>query len=146
MPLPSLYTCVICCLEMHLGFPEEGPAQCFFCPVALMFVAQSKGGQACGFGCPSAVCLVPNRAVVTLQLTWRDLGEGPLDVKPVQMTNVGAGKACVYRQVFSFMLLGCSSINLRSPGSVLFLFKLLPGRSVKTTTSFVFSVVKHRNP
>lgn len=96
MPFPSLYTCVICSLEVRLGFPEEGPAQCFFCPVALMFVAQSKARQACGFGCPSAVCLVPNRAVVMLQLTWRDFGEGPLDVKPVQMTNVGAGKSlCV---------------------------------------------------
>lgn len=146
MPFPSLYTCVICSLGVRLGFPEEGPAQCFFCPVALMFVAQSKARQACGFGCPSAVCLVPNRAVVMLQLTWRDFGEGPLDVKPVQMTNVGAGKACVYRQVFPFMLFGCSSINLGFPGSVFFLFKLLPGWSVKTTTLFVFSVVKHRNP
>lgn len=40
--MPRLYRCVICYLEMYLGFPEEGLAQCFSYLVTLMFVSKSR--------------------------------------------------------------------------------------------------------
>lgn len=40
--LSSLSTCVICYLEMFLGFPEEGLAQYFSHSVTFMFVSRNK--------------------------------------------------------------------------------------------------------
>lgn len=91
---------------MDLGLPGEGLAQCFSYSVTLMFVSMSKQK-----GRPVAgAALVPSglyeKGCGCTPAYLEVFGEIPLDVRPLQIANLGAGKTCVCRQVFSFMLLG----------------------------------------
>jgi len=89
-----------------VGVPEEGLAQCFSYSVTLMLVSKSKQK-----GRPVALA-----ALVPLACTKEGCGYTPayLEIsgrntpgcKNRTDDKFGVGKTCVYRQVFSFMLLG----------------------------------------